>query len=89
LSFLPELDVPEIEVTHQNDGYYQLTCRPSFPGEGYALMGVLRAMADDYGALVMLEHGGWKDTGEEQITINVLEMSFSDGRDFALSAGLA
>jgi hypothetical protein len=46
-------------------------------------MGVLRAMADDYGALVYLEHKGAPD-GIETIEISLLEAEFAVGRGFEL-----
>lgn len=49
------------------------------------MIGVLRAMADDYGALVMLEHNG-KSDGRDVITITLVETSFAEGRSFDLGA---
>jgi len=45
----------------------------------------LRAMADDYGTLALIEHQGRRDS-LENIGIELLETQFSEGRDFALSA---
>lgn len=82
---LPELELPDIRVEFCENGTFTLTCASALPGFGYAMVGVLRAMADDYGALVVLEHQGWLETGEEVIRINLLEVAFSKGRHFELS----
>ena len=43
-------------------------------------------MADDYGALVMLDHRGRND-GREVISIALVDTAFAKGRAFALGAG--
>lgn len=49
------------------------------------LLGVLRAMADDYGALVILEY--FSDVaGKERIEIQLIEEAFAAGRGFELGA---
>ncbi len=82
---LPDLEMPTLRVEHAEGGTFRLSCLSSMPGAGYAMVGVMRAMADDFGALVFLEHEGWKDSGEEIITINVLETAYAEGRSFELS----
>ena len=37
---------------------FSLVCGAGLRGYGRVMMGILRAMADDYGALVFLEHNG-------------------------------
>ncbi|OIQ76146.1 hypothetical protein GALL_421740 [mine drainage metagenome] len=49
------------------------------------MVGVLRAMADDYGALVLLDYDG-SDVAVETITINLLEHRFAAGRRFSLAS---
>jgi hypothetical protein len=83
---LPDLEVPKLNIFENADGSHTLICQHSMPGFGYAMIGVMRAMADDYGALVFLEHQGWRDSGEEVINIQLLEESFAKGRSFDLSA---
>ena len=41
-------------------------------------------MADDYGALVLLDHDGYSLEGE-MIVIQLLEMAYAEGRSFELS----
>ncbi|AJE48057.1 heme NO-binding domain-containing protein [Celeribacter indicus] len=85
---LPDLDVPALSVEANADGTFRLICSNAMPGFGYAVVGVMRAMADDYGALVFLEHEGWRDSGEEAVTIHLLETAYAQGRSFDLSGGV-
>ncbi|WP_417243026.1 heme NO-binding domain-containing protein [Celeribacter sp.] len=83
---LPDLEMPELTVELDGEAVYLMTCSHDVPGFGYVMVGVLRAMADDYGALVFLEHQGWKDAGEEVIHVHLLEAAFAQGRSFDLVA---
>ncbi len=47
------------------------------------MVGVLRAMADDYGALALLDYRGRKDE-VETISVELLDMRFAEGRHFEL-----
>lgn len=80
-----ELSFPMLELRDHSTMIYTLLVSHSYPGFGHVLVGVLRAMADDYGALVLLEHKGRQDT-VETISIELLEMSFAEGNEFALAA---
>ncbi|MBN9888325.1 heme NO-binding domain-containing protein [Salipiger abyssi] len=85
-----DLDLPELELTDSSPGQFLLSCHGSLrdlPGFGHVLVGVLRAMADDYGALVILDHRGALD-GAEIVDITVVETDFAEGRDFDLGAAL-
>jgi hypothetical protein len=85
---VPDLDMPEIfldEITTRNFNIEVKSCYSIF---GHVLLGLLRAMADDYGALVFMEYQG--RTGTTQVlTLNVLETSFSKGRSFELGTTTA
>lgn len=83
-----DLHLPRMELREHTPGQFSLTCYPGIPGFGHVIMGVLRAMADDYGALVMLQHEGQKD-GVEVLSIALVDMRFAEGRQFDLGAGLA
>ncbi|EDQ05198.1 hypothetical protein DSM14862_01009 [Sulfitobacter indolifex] len=82
---LSELRLPWIELREDPDGQYSLICAAPLVGYGYLMMGVLRAMADDYGALVLLEHCG-RAAGVETLKIILVEVDFSEGRSFELGA---
>jgi hypothetical protein len=49
------------------------------------MTGVLRAMADDYGALVILSNEAHQ-SGAEVISITLIESAFAEGRHFDLGA---
>lgn len=82
---VPDLDMPNLTLVENTDDTFLLTCRAPVQGGGHVMLGLLRAMADDYGALVVLEHQGTK-AGDEIISIQILEQSFSTGRHFDLAA---
>jgi hypothetical protein len=82
---VPELDLPQLELSDQGDGIYALTCTSPHRGFGHVMVGVLRAMADDYGALVLLDHAGTEGEAE-RIEIELLDRQFAEGRAFRLAA---
>jgi len=82
---LPELKLPRLTLIDcENAGQYKLSCRGPYKGFGRVMLGLLRAMADDYGALVVLEDQE-SDQGNEDISITLVESEFSDGRAFSLA----
>ena len=85
---VPDLVLPQIQLREHAAQTFSVTVREQRPGPvafGHVLMGLLRAMADDYGALVLLEHGGRRE-GTEIIAVELLESAFAEGRAFALGA---
>lgn len=82
---LPDLDLPVLDLFEVSPSLYTLYCRFPIMGSGHVIVGLLRAMADDYGALVLLDHEGDSPEGEK-IVIEVLEMSYAQGRSFDLAA---
>ncbi len=80
-----DLILPKLELREQSPGQFSLSCGPGLPGFGWVMMGVLRTMADDYGALVLLEYQGMCQEFEV-ITITLIETSFAEGRSFELGA---
>lgn len=84
---VPELDMPELRVHEFTDTNFAVECRFAIPGFGWVLMGLLRAMADDYGALVTLDHAEFRGGG--RVRINLVEADFAEGRGFALGDGPA
>ncbi|GHE93618.1 hypothetical protein GCM10016455_12250 [Aliiroseovarius zhejiangensis] len=83
---VPELDLPVIQLDAVSADEFQITCCSVAPGVGFILLGVLRALADDYGALAFLEHLG-RDGQDESISVRLLEMRHGTGRAFHLAAG--
>lgn len=80
-----DLHLPQMELKEHSPSSYSLICHPGLPGFGFVMMGILRAMADDYGALVMLEHCGVQDDAES-VSITLIETAFAAGRAFDLGA---
>ena len=80
-----DLRLPGLELQDHAPGQFSLVCHSSSEGYGHVMMGVLRAMADDYGVLAVLEHAGSGD-GTETISITLIETEFAEGRSFELGA---
>jgi len=80
-----DLDLPVLELRHSGADHFTLTCRPQLRGFGHVLVGLLRSMADDYGALVTLDH---REAGQgcEVVEIALVMARFAAGRDFDLGA---
>lgn len=81
-----DLELPELELCEEAGGTYLLHCRYHRPGYGRVLTGVLRAMADDYGALVLLDMVERREN-VETLSIVVFETAFAEGRQFQLAGG--
>jgi hypothetical protein len=82
---VPDLEVPEIDLRGHAPGSYTLNCRFGLAGSGYVMMGILRALADDYGALVLLDHLG-RQGRAEILSVRLLDPRFTEGRRFTLAA---
>ncbi len=80
-----DLTLPRIELRDHAPGHFSLICQSPLAGFGHVMMGILRAMADDYGALAVLEHTG-SGQGVETISISLIETEFAEGRVFDLGA---
>lgn len=79
---LPALGLPVLDLHEPQPGIYDLTCH-GLPGFGHVMVGILQAMADDYGALVLLDHADCDDT-TETVRIHLLASDFAEGRRFDL-----
>lgn len=82
---LPHLQIPPLVLHDEGAGRFTLMAAPYVNGAGFILMGLLRAMADDYGALVVLELAP-PVAGVDVIAIHVLDEAFAEGRRFDLAA---
>lgn len=82
---VPDLDLPGLDLIDHTPEYFTLHCRSPLIGAGHVIMGLLRAMADDYGSLVLLDHQGNGPQGDT-ISIQLLETSYAAGRRFDLAA---
>jgi hypothetical protein len=82
---LPELELPRLTLIDQGGGVFRLHCKMDIAGVGHVVVGMLRAMADDYGALVLIDYDANLPSGEEVVAIHLLDQRHSSGRDFDLS----
>ena len=82
---VPNLDLPVMEIDQVEQGHFTLVCRGPMPGFGNVMTGVLRVIADDYVALVLLDNSCSSD-GCEKICIKLVERDFAEGRGFELGA---
>lgn len=80
-----DLHLPPLELREHSASRFSLACHAGLPGYGSVMTGILRAMADDYGALVTLDHAGTADGGGV-IRVALVESAFSEGRRFELGA---
>ncbi|EPX81010.1 heme NO-binding domain-containing protein [Litoreibacter arenae] len=83
---LPDLHLPRLEVDVHSQSAFSILVNSEREGFGAVLLGILRALADDYGALAVLEHGRAAKDGlmREKITAEVFEADFTSGRGFGL-----
>nr|WP_136440194.1 heme NO-binding domain-containing protein [Pacificoceanicola onchidii] len=81
---VPNLDLPEIELIDEDPAHFVLNITGDMRSFSHVLVGVMRAMADDYGALVLLDHKGGTSR-VQQIEITLVETAFAEGREFELS----
>lgn len=72
---LPDIDLPQLDLVDHNASDFTLICHSRLEGAGHVVVGILRAMADDYGALSLVEHLGPRDGGEA-ISITVAETAY-------------
>ncbi len=80
-----DLHLPKLRLRSHAEGQFSLICDAQIAGFGHVMMGVLRTMADDYGALALLDHSGTAD-GAEIVSIALVENDFAEGRSFELGA---
>ncbi|WP_113911880.1 heme NO-binding domain-containing protein [Roseovarius dicentrarchi] len=81
-----DLILPEIELRDHGGGRFCVWCRGPVAGFGHVLVGLLRALADDYGALAWLEHKG-RQNDSEIVEIQLLTVEHASGRRFDLGLG--
>jgi hypothetical protein len=81
---LPDLDLPELRLLRCGPTDFQLSVDYPLPGAAYVVTGVLRAMADDYGALVVMDVNT-NSEGREVISLTMPDPSFMAGRKFDLA----
>ncbi|MBW0159069.1 heme NO-binding domain-containing protein [Sedimentimonas flavescens] len=81
---LPDLELPELALRTLRGAQFILDVDGTIPGWGAVMTGLLRAMADDYGALAMIEEAEAAE-GREAVQVVLLEAAFNEGRRFDLA----
>lgn len=82
---VPDLELPRLELRVHTTDLFSLSVHSDLRGFAHVMVGVLQAMADDYGALALLDFQG-RQTECETISIHLLEIGFAEGRSFELAA---
>jgi Haem-NO-binding len=77
---LPDLDPPEVILDEFGPDRFELRCRSHLRGIQRVLMGVVTAMADDYGALCLID-----SSAEDCIAISVLDSRHATAKAFELA----
>lgn len=77
---MPHLDAPELTLDEVGPDRFELRCQSPVRGLQRVLAGLLTAMADDYGALCLIEPGEDGCT-----TISVLDRRHAEARHFRLA----
>lgn len=85
---LPDLDVPDLALEELGPERFRLTCRFHVRGASQVLMGVLMAMADDYGALIVIDQVT-EQNDQAVILIHMPDASHASGRRFDLASPVA
>ncbi|MBE3637932.1 heme NO-binding domain-containing protein [Mangrovicoccus algicola] len=83
---VPQLDLPQLELVPVDEACFRLECGRRLPGFAHVLVGLLRTMADDYGALVLLDRPAPGQDGDH-VCIRLIDNGFAAGRSFQLAAG--
>ncbi|MFO1201612.1 MAG: heme NO-binding domain-containing protein [Tabrizicola sp.] len=77
---MPDLEVPEVTLDEVGQDRFELRCQSHLRGMQRVMVGLLTAMADDYGALCLIEPGEADCT-----TITVLDRRHATARRFDLA----
>lgn len=84
---VPNFNFPTLSLSDPAEDTKRIAIGPGIQGLPYVLVGILRAMADDYGALVEIRHLE-TGPGEDVIQVRVISTEFAPQRAFDL-AGVA
>lgn len=85
---IPDIELPEIVVQQVDATQFGLRARWKLPGVGAILLGALRAMADDYGALAFLSLDA-PDGEFDCLRIEIHDSHHAEGRAFILAEAMS
>ncbi len=75
--------LPPLTVIQSSESTYKVWVETKLGAFTFVLIGMFRAMADDYGVLSEIKHEERRDTGD-MISIKIFDVGFDAGRDFSL-----
>lgn len=78
-----DIGLPDLELQPIGADRFQLRCRARDPGFLPVFAGILRAMADDYGAFALVDLAA--DGDGRMIQVELLQTRFASGRAFDLA----
>ena len=84
---LPGIDLPDYDAAEIGSGHFQVSARWGVPGACSMLRGLLRAMADDYGVLAVVDEVSRRREGAdwvEELSLEVYADAHQEPREFAL-----
>jgi len=81
---LPDIVLPPMSVEVGENDVFHLRIGGGVPGIGALAVGALRGMADDYGALVLLEAGVEAANGSVTVTVRLLDDRYAEAKAFSL-----
>lgn len=84
---VPDLALPDLVISEAGPDSFLLTCTGGPLGFGHVMVGILRALADDYGALVVLEHRGMQRADRADGTPGTVDLIGIEVHDPAYHAG--
>ena len=79
---LPDLDLPDLQLREVGPERFEIRCTSRFQGMVRVLVGMLTAMADDYGALCVIEAD---EAERDRILVRVLDSFHNQARRFDLA----
>lgn len=83
---IPELVLPELVLREPAPGQFRVLCRGGRGAYVGVIVGALRAMADDYGALAVIDLAR---PGGSEISVDLLDSHYAEGRRFDLAHPVA
>ncbi len=77
---MPDLDLPEFTLNQVSEDCFEIRCRSPIGGMKRVLVGMLTAMADDYGTLCLID-----GDADGLIKVQILDSAHASGRRFDLT----
>jgi hypothetical protein len=81
---IPDLALPDLQLHELGPDRFEVRCRSHLKGLTQVLVGILTAMADDYGTLCVIDEGAC-ETGERRISVEVMDSYHNAARPFDLA----